>query len=366
MKLSIEPFGPQHEAAAAAFNQRLGASGKPVIFFLPERSRATQSAHGVTVTDYVAVDTEGVVRGGLMSWEHSAIVGKSVRQVINIQSPLSEGTFDRAHVAVGPRLIQAAIQRTPYVYLVGMGSEDNPLPRLLKAMGFRVRAVPFFFRIIKPAQCLRQLRPFRNSAWKRVLGNIAALTGIGPLGAAVLHKARRSASEAVSGYEMEEVSEWGPWADDVWDGFAKGITFGVMRDANVLRFFYPLQKGTPRVWRLLRGSAVDGWFGLMITRMTGNAYFGNLTVATLTDCIGSVNAVQAGFIYAIRKARELGADLLIANLEHEPVQRACVAAGYRQGPSNFLFATSKALTQEISANSAYVTRRDGDGLVNLR
>ena len=366
MKLSIEPFGPQHEAAAAAFNQRLSASGKPVIFFLPERSRATQTAHGVTVTDYVAVDAEGVVRGGFMSWEHSAIVGKSVRQVINIQSPLSEGIFDRAHVAVGPRLIQTAIQRTPYVYFVGMGSEDNPLPRLLKAMGFRVRAVPFFFRMIKPARCLRQLRPFRNSAWKRLLSNTAALSGIASLGAAVVHRMSGSASGAVSGYEMEEVSEWGPWADDVWDGFAKGITFGVMRDAKAQGFFYPLKKGTPRVWKLLRDGAVDGWFGLMITRMSGNPYFGNLTVATLTDCIGSVSAVQAGCINAIGKARELGADLLIANLGHESVQRACVAAGYRQGPSNFQFATSKALTQEISANSAYVTRRDGDGLVNLR
>lgn len=366
MKLSIEPFGPQHEAAAAAFNQRLAASGKPVIFFMPERSRATQTGHGVTVTDYVAVDEAGVVRGGFMSWEHSAIVGKSVHQVINIQSPLSEGIFDRAHVAVGPRLIQTAIQRTPYVYFVGMGSEDNPLPRLLKAMGFKVRAVPFFFRMIRPARCLQQLKPFRNSAWKRVLGKIAGLTGIASLGAAVVHKMRRSASGALSGYEMEEVSEWGPWADDVWDSFAKGITFGVMRDVKAHGFFYPLRKGTPRVWRLMRGGAVDGWFGLMITRMTGNPYFGNLTVATLTDCIGSESAVQAGCIFAIRKARELGADLLIANLEYEPLQRACIAAGYRRGPSNFQFATSKALTQEISANSAYVTRRDGDGLVNLR
>jgi hypothetical protein len=366
MKLSIEPFGPQHEAAAAAFNRRVGATGKPVLFLLPEHSRPAQTVHGVTVTNYVAVDAEGAVRGGFISWEHSAIVGKRVRHVINIQSPLSEGIFDRAHVAVGPRLIQTAIQRTPYVYLVGMGSEGNPLPRLLKAMGFGVRTIPFFFRMIDPARCLRQLGPLRNAAWKRLVCNIAGLTGIASLGAAVVHKMRGPACGAASSYKIEEVSEWGSWADPVWDDFAKGITFGVMRDAKVQRFFYPLHKGTPRVWRLLRGSVVDGWFSLMIARMADNPYFGNLAVATLTDCIGSESALKAGCISAIRKARELGADLLITNLGHETLQRACVAAGYRQGPSNFLFATSKALTQEISANSVYVTRRDGDGLVNLR
>jgi hypothetical protein len=99
--------------------------------------------------------------------------------------------------------------------------------------------------------------------------------------------------------------------------------------------------------------------------MSGNPYFGNLRVATLTDCVGSAEAVRSGCMLAIQQAKRLGADLLITNQAYARVQEACLGAGWRPGRSNFLLATSKGLSKDLDPELVYVTRRDGDGLVNL-
>ena len=68
---------------------------------------------------------------------------------------------------------------------------------------------------------------------------------------------------------------------------------------------------------------------------------------------------------AIEEATRLGADLLITNQAYTALQEACLGAGWRRGPSNFILATSKALSKELDPELVYVTRRDGDGLINL-
>lgn len=365
VKISVEVYSARHEPAASAFNRRLRQANAPTDFLLDEHSAPPQVRAGVTVTRWVAVDEEGHVRGGVMSWDHSGIVGAEVRRVINLQSPLSEGIIDPDYIMVASRIIKSFLRQTPYVYIVGMGSEDRPLPRVLKAMGWTVGPVPFYFRMIRPARCVRELGPFRESAWKRVAGTVAAATGMASIGAAVLHRATGPARQAGGQYAAEAVTSWGEWAAGVWSAFAPGVSFSVLRNPETLSFFYPLLDGGLKVWRLKRGDVVEGWFALAISTMRASAYFGNLRVATLTDCIGSRDAMRSGCMLAVEEARRLGADLLIANQAYLPLQDACIGAGWRRGPSNFLLATSKALTQELKPELVYVTRRDGDGLVNL-
>jgi hypothetical protein len=365
VKISVEVYSEKHEPAACAFNRRMREANPPTDFLLEERSAPPQVRPGATVTRWVAVDEEGNVHGGVMSWEHPGIVGAAVRRVINLQSPLSEGIIDRDYVLVGWHILKSFLRQTPYVYAVGMGSEERPFPRFLKAMGWTVRPVPFYFRMIRPARCVRELGPLRKSAWKRVAGSVAAATGAASIGAAVWHRATVPARQAAGQYAAEAVTSWGEWAADVWSAFAPGVSFSVLRNPETLSFFYPLQGSELKVWRLKRGEVVEGWFALAISSMRASPYFGNLRVATLTDCVGLPDAMRGGCMLAVDEARRLGADLLITNQAYQALQDACIGAGWRRGPSNFLLATSKALTQESKAESVYVTRRDGDGLLNL-
>jgi hypothetical protein len=366
VKISIEPFGREHEAGAIAFNRRLRDANAPTPFLLPTHAASSVRAGSVTVTQYVAVDEHRDVRGGVLCQEHPALAGQKAERTINLQSPLSEGIIDPAYTFVAPQLVKHALSQTPYAYVVGMGNATAPLPRLLKAMGWTINRVPFYFRIIRGARCVRHLSPLRNSRVKRLAGGIAAMTGIAALGTRVVHRASSEVQQTASRFHVEPIQHWSEWANAAWDEFAPALSFGVHRTTDVLPFFYSFDADSPRAWALKRdGGAIEGWFGMLTSSMAGNPYFGNLVVATLTDCVGTQEAVRAGIALAIEQAKAQGADLLITNQQHRLLRDSCTAAGWRQGPSNYLMATSRVLTERFDEATAYITRRDGDGLTNL-
>ena len=129
VKISIEEYSPQHQPAAAAFNRRMREANAPTDFLLAETSVPSRTWAGVTVTQWIAVDGDGQIRGGVLSWNQQGMVGRTVQRVINLQSPLSEGIIDPAYILVGSHIIKFFLRQTPYLYIVGMGAEDRPLPR---------------------------------------------------------------------------------------------------------------------------------------------------------------------------------------------------------------------------------------------
>lgn len=364
MKISIQPFEPEHEPAVAAFNRRMRTGKAPSTFLLPERAKPPVRVGGITVTHHVAVDDTGEVRGGVMCMEHPAIVGGTIRPTINIQAPLSEGIIDPAFMLVGPQLIKHVTRTCPHVFVVGMGGAANPLPRLLKALGWTLHTVPFYFRILHAGRCVRQLAPLRTSRARRLAAAVAAASGGAALGAAVVHRSAPEAKRTAAAFEAQPVTDWNG-SDAIWNTFAPQLKFGVLRTAATLPFFYE-RAGSPQAWWLMRNGRPEGWFGLLVAKMSGNPYFGDLAVATLTDCVGTPDAVRAAPLLAARAALEKGADLVITNQQHRLVREACANAGWRSSASNFLVATSRALSAEYDVDTSYVTRRDGDGLTNLR
>jgi hypothetical protein len=365
VKIAIQPFGPEHERAAAAFNARMHAASAPTAFLMSERAASPVRCGSVSMTQFVAVDRDEQVRGGVICQEHPALLAGRLERVVNIQSPLSEGIVNPAFTFVAPLLVKHALRQTPYAFVVGMGNAANPLPRLLKAMGWTVREVPFYFQLLRPARCLRRLAPLRRTRWTRVLADAAARTGLAALGARIAHRASAPSRAAASAFRAAPVREWAEWADSVWDAAAPALSFGVVRTRDTLPFFYPLDNRSPRVWTVARDAGTEGWFGLLVARMSRNVYFGDLVVATLTDCLGTADAVRAATVLAVQQASADGADILITNQQHRLMQECCVSAGWRRGPSNFLLATSRELSERLDPATTYITRRDGDGLVNL-
>jgi hypothetical protein len=365
VKVAVEPFRPEHEPAAEAFNERMRRAGASTAFLLPTKVDQSSGAVGVRLTQYIARDDAGHVRGGILGQEHPALVGGRLERTVNLQAPLSEGIVDRTYAFVAPQLVKHIVRQTPHAFVVGMGSAELPFPRLLKAMQWRLAAAPFYFRLLRPARCFRQLAPLRTSAARRLLGHVAVLSGAAAVAERVAHRATREVQELTSRFTVEPVRAWDDWADEVWSTFAQGISFGVPRTRDLMPWFYPLHGRSPRAWALKRNGRVEGWFGLAVTAMSKNAYFGDLTVATLTDCVGSRDAVRAGMACAAGEARAAGADILVTNQQHHVLQDDCRAAGWREAPSNFLIATSPALSAGVDERTAYVTRRDGDGLTNL-
>ena len=103
--------------------------------------------------------------------------------------------------------------------------------------------------------------------------------------------------------------------------------------------------------------------------MRAHKHFGDLTVATILDCAAPAEAAAMVSCLVSAEIETSGADLVVTNQSHTMWQRAFRESGFLAGPSNYLLATSKPLSQDILAaggvDRIHVTRGDGDGRIHL-
>jgi hypothetical protein len=358
MAFSVVPYGPEHEASVAQFNARMRAGAASTEFLLPEQAGSVRSDRAVRSTQYVARDDAGEVRGGIIIREHPGWINRQEQTVVNIQSPLSEGIVDRRFSVVARQLITTAMKRTPYVYAVGMGSESNPLPRMLKAMGWHVRAIPFYFRMLRVGRCLAEVAAFRSTRARRLAATALRVSGLGWLGTRWLQRFRGSRQILT----IDEIHSWTADLDPVWSAFRERCSFAIVRDNSTLPL---LNADGVRGFRARDGDTLIGWFSLAVAQMRDNKHFGNLRVAVVADVL-SRPGYEAGVLSsASDQSLRLGCDLVCTNLLPSSLQDAARCSAWFVGPSNFLLATSKAMTAALDDRTTYVSRRDGDGLTNI-
>lgn len=148
------------------------------------------------------------------------------------------------------------------------------------------------------------------------------------------------------------------------------MTFGVRRDAGVLRELYPPTQPRLRIFRILSGGETVGWATARLTEMQSNKYFGNLKVGTVLDAAARAQFRSAVAMLADQVLGEEGADLVITNQSLPSWQKAFRQAGFRGGPSNYVFAGSPALGKALSPTPVadglvQLVRGDGDGRLHL-
>jgi len=370
MAIAIHPYTEDKIPAVRAFNQRLAAGGIAPEFHFPE----SPIPHWLPKVDdrriyqeyYLAVEGD-LVRGAfILKFQEFSFVGET-RTVVYYHLPVSEGIVNKAYASVGVLMLRSAMKMQPMLFALGMGGFDRPLPTMLKAMGWSLSAVPFYFLVHHPAAFLRQIAPLRQSAGRRVLANIAAGTGSGYLGIKALHWLRTKRS--LSGVRAESVASFDTWADDVWKQCVRLYPLIADRSSATLNILYPAGGNFIRL-KVSRESEVLGWAVLLDTQMHDNKYFGDLRVGTLADCFATPANAPAVVQAATQALKERGVDLIVANHSHAGWGNAFRSAGYLEGPSNFIFAASKPVRErlapfEANQNQVYFMRGDGDGPVNL-
>src|SRR5215471_30444 len=143
MPLRIVPYTEREEMAARAFNQRMRERGAASEFLLPESAPPYNSASSIHTVYNLALDGD-FCRGGFVLSDYPSWLDRNEITAVNCIAPLSEGIVDPAHAFVAMRIVKAIEERSPYAFSVGMGAENNPYPRLLKAAGWTIRTIPFF------------------------------------------------------------------------------------------------------------------------------------------------------------------------------------------------------------------------------
>jgi hypothetical protein len=365
--IRIEPYRDEAQAEAArAFNQRLRAHNQ-TEFLLGEQPPAAEAPDSVIKNHFYLALEEEAIRGGFLLAEFPAQFGNGTQaRLLNAREPLSEGIIDSKYSLLALRLLKFMQQQGPYLFALGMGGEDRPFPRLLKSSGWTVRPVPFLFRVVRANRFLSQLRLLRTSTARRLLANVAAITGAGKIGISAL---QFRSLRPVGGLSIERVSEWGEWVDELWHLCRGQFSFAVLRDLKTVRAMYPLDERA-RGYVVRRGDKPVGWVAALNTRMNDHKYFGNLTVATILDAIAVEEEMRGVIALASRTLARDGADLLVTNQSHEAWVRAFRGAGYLSARSNYILALSKPLAAEIEAQPgrlarAHFTRGDSDGRIFL-
>jgi hypothetical protein len=376
MKIRVVEYADQWLGALDAFNTRLAAGGSTVSFPPPARRDAgpPRFHQGLEESRFLAVEDGsgegGAVRGAYALKFQQFWLSGEVIPVADLMLPVSEAIVDRSysHVALG--LLWDVQKRNPMLYGLGMGGFEEPIARLLKAAGWRMFSVPFYFQIIRPFPFFRNIVHLRQSAGRRALCDFLAYSGFGWLATAavkVLHPRRAAATQSL---QVEAVEDFDTWVDDVWRAGRGHYGLCSLRDASTLRRMYP-----PRVPSCVRLKISEqgrpiGWSVLWNTALAGHSHFGNMRLGSIVDCFAepenAMHVIDQSRAYLARQ----GVDLVVSNQSHRIWRAAFGLCGFLTGPSNFLFASSKALTEamdhkQVSADDIHVNRSDGDGPINL-
>lgn len=374
--MPIQPFTPDLEPKVQAFNDRLKAGGSHFVFpktptnvWLPKKSDAQRTFMEV----FVSTDAEASVRGGFVIKHQPFWVGGEEKNVDNLQLPLSEGSVDPKYSGVSVQILAHVQKKHPLLYCLGMGSLENPLPLMLKAMGWTRVLVPFLFRVTRGKGFLRNINVLRTNASRRLAADVLAYSGLGGLALRPMHAALTRPSLARFTYVADEVHGFDAWADAVWEEARPAYTLVANRSASELELLYPRDKEKFIRVRVSRAGKPVGWAVMFATQMTKHKQFGAMKLGTIIDCLAVPGHEGAVVRAATRALRKRKVDLVATNQLHHAWVTAFKHAGFLTGPSNYVFASSKKLTAaiapwgdaELPNSCVHITRGDGDGPIHL-
>jgi hypothetical protein len=368
MAIVTQPYRPEHEPAVAEFNRRLQATADPDLVFY--KTSAPQwlpklGDHPLYSEYFVAVDA-GIVRGAYaLKHERVFVPGKGDIAVAYYHHPLSEGIVDRTYAAVGGLMLRDALLRQPMLYALGMGGYDRPLPKMLKALGWSLALLPFFFKIAHPSRFLKEMQALRTSPLRRILMDVGAATGLGWLAFRAAQTAKRTTWPRSAGVNVDRVSEFSDWADPLWLRAREQYRMAAVRDSVTLRRLYPAADRHFTRLRIRRNESDIGW--TVVGERRKDPKHGSMNVGSILDCWASPENALAVAQAATRELEAQNVDLIVSNQSHIAWGHALERCGFFKGPSNFIFAASKKYAETLSpfaenSGAFHITRADGDGL----
>lgn len=369
MPVEIVPCEADHVPAVEAFLARLRTGGVDVS--LPQGAtsptpRDGDSGPGTEL--FVAVEGSAVRGAYILKHQDFMLDGETV-SIGNFGLPVSEGTVDRQYALVASQLLLHALRRQPMLYGLGIGGYEEAAARLLHSARFSIVTVPFHFRVRHAARFLREARALRTTRARRLACDVAAATGAGAAGIALLQgvRSRRPGGQPADAAAFDA---FGPAADQLWLAAGRSMRLGAVRDHAVLARLYDTPRNRFLKVRIGPPDRLLGWAVCLATTMSDAKYFGDLRVGSIVDCLAIPGHERAVVDAAVHRLEAEDVDLIVTNQSLRRFGDALGAAGFLRGPSNFLFAASPRLAGplqplEASLGQIHLTRGDGDGPINL-
>jgi hypothetical protein len=364
MAVRVEPFTPDRVSAVSAFNHRLASGGAgwkfpedPVPDWLPPEPGSK------VYQEYYLLLEGDVVRGAYILKHRDVSLRGDIRSLATIELPVSEGTINGAYAMVGYQLVSDALRKQPFMLGVGLGGQDVRIARVMRALGWQIRPVPFYFKALHGTRFFRHLRYARTTRLRALAMDAAAFSGIAELGVKTAGlRGRRPPLPTRARAEM--VPEFGSWADEIWQLCSGRSSFVGVRDSDSLnRIYLPSNPHVTRLKITLPGQVL-GFAVIEDRQLSDSDYFGDLRVGTIMDGLALPAHVASVTWHATRALQDLGVDLIVSNQSHPAWCAGLRRAGFLTGPTNFYFASAPQLTRllaDIDANFREIHFNRGDG-----
>lgn len=372
MGIEIKPYTENLISAVREFNVRLKTGGTTNKF--PESNIPTWlpkiGNRKIYQEYFLALENGSTVRGAYIL-KHQDFSSKGhIISIGNYQLPISEGIVNKAYNLVGIQLLSNALKKQPLLFALGMGDYEQPLPKMLKAMGWSMYSVPFFFKVNHPHRFLRNIMFLRKTKLKKILMDFLAVTGFGWVAIKLLQTLLRKKRLRNNLVSLEKGSDFSGWADELWNDCKSKFSMIAIRDSITLNILYP--KNSKRFIRLkvLQNHKAVGWAVVLDTLMSNHKQFGNMRVGSIIDCLALPENAFEVVASATKFLEKAGVDIIVSNQSHTSWCSAFKNAGFIKGSSNFIFAASKRLAEllhplALNKLNIHLNRGDGDGPIHL-
>ncbi|HJL18873.1 MAG TPA: hypothetical protein RMH99_24635 [Sandaracinaceae bacterium LLY-WYZ-13_1] len=374
MSIKIVPHGQDKKDLVELFNRRMREAGSPWGFYVDPEPVWIPKRQGQKVWRelYLAIENEEACVGGYALKPQQWRIRGEIHTVTDWQGPFSLGAIDNRYAAMGLRMVRDMLKKQPLLYSWGHGGNEEPIVQMLRKMGWLLHPTPFLFRVCRPKNFLRKNAYLRQDPKRALAQDVLAFSGLGTIGMHALHKALRVKSlKPRFGVTSEVVSEFGPWADELWERVKDDYAAIAVRDADTMNALVPDEHVTtewpePTRLRVRRDGRDIGWAVVVERQKEGDERFGDMRVGLVADYLADPADAAPVVHAAFAHLREVGVDMVMANQAHPGWVAGFEEAGFLQVEDRRIFCASPALEKllqpwEETREGLFLSNMDGHG-----
>ncbi len=348
MSIEIRPYTEDWIPAVREFNERMRpARGQFKRWRLETTPSPFPKGDGRKFSHerFLAIDGSHVRGSYAMNWQEASFRGE-ILPVASFALPITEGAVDRHFSLVGIELVRDALRRSALLFGLGLGGHDRPIAKILGAMGWSMRSVPFYFKVKNAARFLWNVRPLRRGRLVSVAMDAVALSGVGQLAAWTSSAVLGVRHKLVPSPSVELVEAFSDWADELWKACHRSYSMIAVRDQHVLNILYPPESDQYIRLKVRERGRLLGWAVVSETSELAE-FFGSMRVGLIMDGLARPEDASQVLRAATRALEERGVDLIVSTQSHPAWRAGLRDAGFFRGPSDCLFAASKALAEKL-------------------